>query len=195
MFLRMLALSRSTARSTLPAVIWPSFKVKPSRTFVSTLVLELTATPLTVACALVAARVCVICVPGFDGSKASCESPAGSPLSPSESFTLMRKALASPVVVERMARRKPLASLTMDAVTPALARLMASRTLASESLPAVMLTLIAETPLLGVKLVCPAPQAPSSMVMMPGPTLSLALAQVALVLRVCAAARRLTATL
>ena len=82
---------------------------------------------------------------------------------------VVRKALAAPVALERISRREPLASVITSAVTPAPAALILSRTSASVSVAAIA-TSTAVAPALGVKLVCPAPQVPSSMCSVPPPS-------------------------
>ena len=68
----------------------------------------------------------------------------------------MRNAFAAPEVFERIKRREPLASVMINAVTPAPAALILSRTIASVSVAATAMS-TAVAPAFGVKLVCPAP--------------------------------------
>ncbi len=107
----------------------------------------------------------------------------------------MRKALSSPVSLERRLRRVPEASVTRLAVTPAPALLILSRMDARLVSPAPMLMLTALLPGLAVKPAAgsPAPQAPSSMVSVPSLRV---LADVGWVLLVTVwpTARRLTLT-
>ena len=103
-----------------------------------------------------------------DGSKASCDRPVASLLTPSASVTVVRKAFAAPVALERSSSREPLASVMISAVTPAPEALTLSRTSASVSVAlTVMSTAVAVG--LAVKLVWPAPQVPSSMCRLPAP--------------------------
>ena len=139
-------------------------------TLLSSLLLDTTATPLMVALALAAACVRVIEVTPAEGSKARADRPAASVLLASASTTPMRKPFSAPVCVERSTSREPVVSVTMDAVTPAWAALIASRTLCRLSAPAAMLTSTALAPDFGVKLVWSALQVPSSMCRLPWPT-------------------------
>ena len=79
----------------------------------------------------------------------------------------MRKPLTAPVADERSTSRAPLASLNTDAVTPALAALIASRTCASVLAPGPIATLTLAAPVLAVK--APASQAPSWICRLPSP--------------------------
>ena len=101
------------------------------------------------------------------GSKASADRPGVLP-----SVALMRKPFASPVVLERSASRAPLASLTIEAFTPAPARLIASRTFSSVAEPAGMVTVTGAAPALAVKPAWPVSQRPISMLRLPSPTTS-----------------------
>ncbi len=142
----------------------------PSSTFDSVLLCEEMASPFRLAAALAAARACAIVRMPADGSKASADRPMPSKLPPSLSVTPMRKPLASPVAAERSTSRAPLASVSTEATTPEFDALILSRSCASDSAGGPTLMSTAVVPGLGVKLLCPGPQVPSSMRSVPSPT-------------------------
>jgi hypothetical protein len=113
--------------------------------------------------------------------------------SPSSSATCTRKPFSSPVAEECITRREPLASLTIDALTPPPAALILSRTCARVSVASTD-TLTGVAPLLAVKLLWSADQVPSSSVKVPEPSV-LAEEPKALLARDCEAASCCTDTL
>ena len=146
-----------------------SVSVTPSKTVLKVLLAELIDRPLTVASALVAAWVCAMLLSALDGSKVSADKPAASPLLPSVSVALTRKAFFAPLSVELITKREPEASFTTVAITPALAALILSRTWARVSVGE-MVTSTAVLSGLAANVVWPAPQLPSSMRNVPLPT-------------------------
>ena len=189
--LRIDSLSGLASTSTGAVVTLPSVSVMPSSTFDSVLLSDAMGSPFRLADALAAASAWAIVRMPADGSKASADRPRPSRLLPSLSVTPTRKPLASPVAAERSTRRAPLASVSTEATTPEFEALILSRSCASDSAggPTVMSTAVA--PALGVKLVCPAPQVPSSMCSVPSPTSASAEAYTPVALD-CTEARRCT---
>ena len=135
---------------------------------VSVLLVEVTGRPLTVAAASAAVWLCVIRAAPAEGSKVSIDRPVASPLPPSSSVTVVRKAFSAPVALERIRRREPLESVITSAVTPAPAALILSRMSARVSVAATAMS-IGVASAFAVKLVWPVPQVPSSMRSVPPP--------------------------
>ena len=162
-------------------------------TSASVLLADTTSTPLIDASALAADCFCTIDASPADGSKASADRPLASVELPSLSATLTRKAFSSPLSFERSDRRAPVASLTIDATTPAPAALILSRTASSVSVPGSTVMLTGVAPAFGVNVVCPAFQLPSSIVRVPEPTTVVAAAKVPLT-SVCDDASLVTVT-
>ncbi len=122
--------------------------------------------------ALTASDSRVVCAvpPDAAGSNASCESPALSTSLPSASLVRTRNPLTAPVFAPVSTSRLPLPSLTIDATTPAFAPLMASRMPVSESLVlSIVIDLLPAEPF-GVNVVWFASQLPTSIVIVPVPT-------------------------
>ena len=160
----MLKASCATVICTGLALSFESVRVTPCTTSARLLLAELTARPLIVAAAFAAA--CVRMVSElFGGSKAS---PARLFGSPAALAAVMRKPLSTPVALELITRRAPVASVTIDAVMPAPAAFILSRTLARVS---VALTVMS-TPRLSALAVKPpvAAQVPRSICSVPEPT-------------------------
>ena len=148
-----------------------SVKVMPSTTLASVLSVVSTAMPLMLALAFAAD--CVIVVPvAAGGSKARRDRPVASVFVVSSSVTLTRKPFAAPVVLDCNASREPEASVTMVALTPALAALILSRMPASVFSVAPIGTTMSAVPGLAVKLAWPVLQVPRLIVSEPVPTTS-----------------------
>jgi hypothetical protein len=164
------AVSRATFTSTGEVVSLLTVSVTPAMTLSSLFVADDTARPLIVACAFLAACVWDICPGVVAGLKARADKPLASVLLPSLSTAVMRTALLAPVFAEVSTNFAPPASVTMDAVTPALAALILVLIASSESLPGAMSMSMAVFVASAVKVVSPSSQPPSSMCRVPLPT-------------------------
>ena len=102
-----------------------------------------------------ASATCCVCgvPPAAAGSNASCDRPLASTALPSSSAVVMRNPRAAPVAVPDSTRRLPVPSLTIDAVTPAFAPLIASRMPTSELFVASIAMVVLPTSPFGVKAV------------------------------------------
>jgi hypothetical protein len=164
----------------------------PSMTSSKVLVSDSTARPLMVPAAFCAACVRVIWLLPDAGSKARRDRPAASASSPSSSVTPMRKPLALPEAADWNTSRAPLASLTMEAVTPTSSlALILLRT--SSSVSSASMSMVTVLPL-AVKLVWSAFQVPMSKLSVPAPTVLVLLPSDALAV-ICALASCVTLTL
>jgi hypothetical protein len=136
------AVSADTLTSTGVALTFSSVRLRPSEMLLSLLVADSIAMPLTVALAFNADWLSDSCDAVPVASKFNADRPVAGLPSSVVSVAVILKPLAAPVVVERSDRREPVASVMIDAETPALAALILSRTEDSEVSPApiVMLT-------------------------------------------------------
>src|SRR5882757_3562850 len=117
------------------------------------LVDDVRARPLMLYCASAAAWVWVRFLPApavAVGSNAIWDSPVILVLVPSASATVILNALVVPVLLEETTRRLPALSVTIEAVTPAEAPLIAAATPASVSLDESMVMLTGVEPVVAV---------------------------------------------
>src|SRR3989344_2689459 len=132
-------LSLLTVISMGAVVTCSALKVTPEIVEANVLVAEDTAIPLTVALASAAACVTVAPLTRRDKPVASALAALWGAVAPS-SLTLRRNPNSSPVLLLRSSKRSPDASLSTDAVTPALAPLILLATSDSLSLALIVMS-------------------------------------------------------